>query len=265
MGASWGSLAAGPAAALEKRKGKKPSSIAPSAVQGVRRSGLKRPSGEKTKPAGGVLQRWWRLHTGRRVTFKGAVRVQEYARRLDGGGTVPGDGSKLTMGLGRLVRATWAPLQPAAARGVARPPVEETAWVPSNERVKLLRQAMGEVAFLQAWLRHRREVVQIRRSRALAKKDPEEQHFMPSSLAEAQTKAKALHLELRRPKHLQAMLPATPAADAEQPGTPPPPLPGKRQAEACWMVGDRPLASPMAWSTRPRKALVFDTKEGLAN
>jgi len=122
-----------------------------------------------------------------RVVFRSTVSVTEFARLLDGGGTVPGDGTRVTLGLGSPVRRRTAPL--AAPRGFRRRPIEETAYVPCRERVRMLRKSMGDARYFGAWARHRWEVARILRSRKESAGDEKDITAMPSSLTEARERA----------------------------------------------------------------------------
>jgi len=121
------------------------------------------------------------------VVFRGTVSVTEFARLLDGGGTVPGDGTRVTLGLGSPVRRRTAPL--AAPRGFRRRPIEETAYVPCRERVRMLRKSMGDAGFFGAWARQRWEVARVLRSRRESAGDEKDHSMMPSSLEEARERA----------------------------------------------------------------------------
>lgn len=130
------------------------------------------------------------------VSFKSTVSVREYRRLLDGGGTVPGDGSSVTLGLGRLVAKSSAPLlhdRPSNKR-----PIEERSWVPSGKRVHMLRKAMGDNVFFGMWARRRWEVARIKRSRKRCNSDDRDSVLMPESVGEAEDRAAALHEEVVR-------------------------------------------------------------------
>lgn len=130
--------------------------------------------------------------SGPRVAFSPKVRLEVYSRVLDGGDTVPGDGCMVSLGLGRRLRSLLAPLAGPPAAG--RPGVEENAYVTGTRRERLLRHSMGEVRYLKAWLRHRREVQQTLRSRREANQDGKDQQFMLSP-PEAQAAARQLREE----------------------------------------------------------------------
>jgi len=136
---------------------------------------------------------WWLPCARRaRVDFKADVRVAEFTRTLGGGCTLPGDGTLVTLGLGKFVRASMGRLAPPARLFVARKPIEETAWVPSPLRVTILRRAMGDVRFFREWAWQRGEAIRIRRCREESKANPKDFEFMPSSLAEARDRAERL-------------------------------------------------------------------------
>lgn len=154
-----------------------------------------------------------------RVAFRNTIVVTEFARLLDGGGTVPGDGTKVTLGLGHPVRRTFAPL---AIQHSPKRRIEESAWVPTQKRVRLLRKSMGDAHYFGAWARRRWEVARIRRLRHESTLDPKDQTLMPSTFKEAHERA----LEL------QASIDAIVAA----------PLPPKPPA-ALWPKSAKPKAS----------------------
>lgn len=134
---------------------------------------------------------WCAKRARGRVTWRRTVQVAEFARTLDGGGTVPGDGSKVTLGLGRQLRVSAAPL--VARRPAGEAPIEERAWVPSCERVRLLRASMGDARYTAAWLRHREEVVRTARTRKQSnEEDPKDRLLMPTTFKEARQRAEAL-------------------------------------------------------------------------
>ncbi|CAK0903216.1 unnamed protein product [Prorocentrum cordatum] len=114
----------------------------------------------------------------RRVEFAATVRVREYSRELDGprGCAVPADGSLVSLRLGRLKGRREAPL--AAPRG-ALLPIEDVAYVPSRDRVRLLRRSMGDHRFHVAWARGRWEMARDRRLRDERRADAGERTLMP--------------------------------------------------------------------------------------
>jgi len=158
----------------------------------ARRSSLKRaaPAGSASRRA--TLRALVCRRRARGVTFRSRVRVVEYSRQLDGGGTVPQDSCKVALGLGTPLRSLLVPLAEAPLPG--RPPIEERAWVPGPLRERLLRRAMGTPRFIKAWLRHRREVLQIWRSRREAREDAKHRYFLLSP-GEARATAQRLHEE----------------------------------------------------------------------
>lgn len=132
---------------------------------------------------------------GCRVTFQDRVHVQEYRRRLDGGSTVPGDGCRVSLGLGQKSRSSYQPL--ANAPGLGKTCIEESAWVPGPQRERLLRKAMGHARYFKSWLRHRREVVQILRSRKESMADGNDR-FLMLCPKESRRQAQKLHEEVVR-------------------------------------------------------------------
>lgn len=141
---------------------------------------------------------------GRQVAFQPDVRLTEFSRMLDGGGTVPGDGSLVTLGLGKPLRVKSVPL--ALARDARAERIEERVWVPPEQRSRLLRKAMGDARYFRAWARRRREVMRIKGSRRRSNDTMEHQQLMPSSLEEARRRAIALSKEVRRPAEPKRLL-----------------------------------------------------------
>lgn len=118
------------------------------------------------------------------MTFRPEVRITEYSRKLDGGGTVPTDGSLVTVGLGKPVRLVQAPLARPRTR-----PEEDVVWLPSRTRVHLLRKSMGDARYYRAWARHRWEMSKIRRLREQSKSDDADRLLMPTSAEQARKRA----------------------------------------------------------------------------
>jgi len=133
-----------------------------------------------------------------RVTFQPKIRVTEFKRVLDGGGTIPGDGTHLTLGLGRALRTQTAPLAPPRLSSQPRPPpIEETAWVSPKQRERLLRRAMGDGPYFRVWSRRRREVLRIKASRRQSNSTSEDEELMPTSVEQASMRAEALAREVQ--------------------------------------------------------------------
>lgn len=167
-----------------------------------------------TQPLRGKRQ--WPLLCTRRarpvrpqVTFRPRVKVTEFARKLDGGGTVPFDGTLISLGLGRPKRATFAPL--AKNRPYAEP-IEDRAWVPLSQRVRLLRRAMRDARYFRARAHARREALSIQRSREHSNAHDEDRQLMPTSLSEARQRALSLASEVR-----SATAPRGAVAEAQTP------------------------------------------------
>jgi len=137
-----------------------------------------------------------RATTHKRISFSPVVKVTEFTRCLDGGGTIPGDGSKVTLGLGKPHRQLTVPLAPGQGKGST--PIEERAWLPTYQRVRLLRAAMGDAKYFNTWQRHRRDWHYICKSRQESNADRQDQLLMPTSYAEACKRAKALARETSR-------------------------------------------------------------------
>jgi len=133
------------------------------------------------------------------VTFQLKIRVTEFKRVLDGGGTVPGDGTHITLGLGRPLRVQTAPLAPSRLADQPPPlPIEESVWVPPKQRERLLRQAMGDGRYFRAWSRRRKEVRRIKASRRRSNSTADDQEFMPISFQQASMRAEALAHEVQQ-------------------------------------------------------------------
>jgi len=130
------------------------------------------------------------------ISFSPVVSVTEFTRCLDGGGTIPGDGSKVTLGLGKPHRRLTVPLAPCQDNGAV--PIEERAWLPTPQRVRLLRAAMGDAKYFHSWRRHRRDWHHICKSRQQSNADAQDQLLMPTSYTEACKRARALSRETSR-------------------------------------------------------------------
>lgn len=136
----------------------------------------------------GTVHGWTKpWFTPRRIEFRETVEAIEFSRRLDGGDTVPGDHTIVCLGLGEVVNTKEIPLAETPPKG--RPRIEDRAWVPSSERVKLLRKAMGDNRFFVHWQKHRRLTRKVITGRKETNKDSVDFEFMPSSLREAQDRA----------------------------------------------------------------------------
>jgi len=139
----------------------------------------------------------WLIRARRRVTFRRTANLLEFSRTLDGGGTIPGDGTVLTLGLGKLLRTRRAPLLNRKSSDLRRP-IEERAWVSPARRAKLLRASMGDSRFFAAWVRgYRREAVQIRASRKECNSHDKDRLLMPVSFEDARERALELSKEVR--------------------------------------------------------------------
>jgi len=196
----------------------------------------------------------WQVCPRRRprlVSFKATITVQEYARLLDGGGTVPADGSSVTLGLGRPTAKRSAPLGRDRPRGLR--PIEERAWVPSIRRVHILRKAMGDAEFFGLWARRRWEVARIRRSRKRCNSDDTDKLFMPESLEEAEDRAAALHKDTmqssRREPSQRSCVSARPAGIlVSPPKTCHSPHPQKRQRLSKEEVDQKGNSTERPWA-----------------
>eukprot|EP00927_Polykrikos_kofoidii_P065944 TRINITY_DN61635_c0_g1_i1.p1 TRINITY_DN61635_c0_g1~~TRINITY_DN61635_c0_g1_i1.p1 ORF type:complete len:404 (-),score=35.87 TRINITY_DN61635_c0_g1_i1:152-1363(-) len=144
---------------------------------------------------------WFPWRQRRQIQFNRVVKVTEFTRALDGGGTVPSDGTFVTLGLGKFVRTSWAPLASAPARAIARKTIEEKVWVPSRDRVILLRQAMGDARYFGRWVKCRCETRRVVREREESNASPKDFSLMPESYEEARSRglrlAEEMHLDRR--------------------------------------------------------------------
>eukprot|EP00929_Paragymnodinium_shiwhaense_P115518 TRINITY_DN84467_c0_g1_i1.p1 TRINITY_DN84467_c0_g1~~TRINITY_DN84467_c0_g1_i1.p1 ORF type:complete len:340 (+),score=50.35 TRINITY_DN84467_c0_g1_i1:89-1021(+) len=145
------------------------------------------------------------MNESRRVRFRPSVEIIEFSRRLDGGGAVPGcggavvagRGKTVSLGLGRPVRRFLQEL--SDSQGGSNP-----IPVPEAERLKMLRDCMGDAVYFKLWPKHRCETRRLQRERtksleeADAHGDPQVSttKFMPRSLCEAQERAARLALEV---------------------------------------------------------------------
>jgi len=152
-----------------------------------------------------ATKRRCKLGGGRhRLTFQPQIHVTEFKRVLDGGATVPGDGTHITLGLGRPLRSQTVPLAPPRlADQPPQVPIEESAWVQPKQRERLLRRAMGDGRYFRAWSRRRIEVRRIKASRQESNSTAVDQELMPTSFQEAWMRAEALAHEVQQQQHRQ--------------------------------------------------------------
>lgn len=136
------------------------------------------------------------LTEDRRIHFCETVNVTEFSRRLDGGCTMPGDDTIVTLGLGRAIAARTQRL--AVQPPSDRLPIEERAWLTSPERVRVLRNAMGDKRFFGAWQRHRRVTRKIVRERQETNDLKSDIWYMPVSLAAAEERAARFSMEAQQ-------------------------------------------------------------------
>jgi len=146
----------------------------------------------------GFQRVWWQLkrliEDRPHIEFHNNVTVTEFSRKLDGGGTIPGDGTITTLGLGKPVAVTQLPLAAQPPRG--RAPMEERNWLPASKRVQVLRKAMGDNRFFAAWQRHRSATRKEIRNRVESNKVPVDVVYMPTSLVMAQARAAKVAAEV---------------------------------------------------------------------
>lgn len=167
---------------------------------GQRMMWLARREAAKLSVASGLRNIQWnlkRLTQDRRITFQPDVTVIEFSRQLDGGDTIPGDGTIVTVGLGKPVAVKKQPLACQPRSG--RPPIEERAWLTSSKRIRLLRRAMGHNRFSGAWQRHKKVTRQMCRERAASNSVPSDVCYMPTSLRDAQERGAKFAAEARQP------------------------------------------------------------------
>lgn len=130
---------------------------------------------------------------GKRVTFRASVEVTEYSKTF-GHDRVPGDGSYLSVGLGK---ATWSGLLPLAPHHHGKRP-DTLSYLPEEKRAGMLRASMGHDRFNEAVACHRRETAEVIRLRKEAledSKDPPD--LMPVSYQEARERALKVAAEAR--------------------------------------------------------------------
>lgn len=161
-------------------------------------SGDKVIQGSKQRPKALWWRRWIPFFSGSRgrVAFSKEVTVASFSRRLGGGAGLPCDGTVVSLGLGHFVGTSTEKLKPPAF-GRNRRFVEDSIYVPGGERIKRLRKSMGDAAFYRSWVDERREAKLILRSRKASNvEDAQEKSFMPTSLADAYTRAQCLAAEV---------------------------------------------------------------------
>eukprot|EP00928_Gymnodinium_smaydae_P045346 TRINITY_DN30240_c0_g1_i1.p1 TRINITY_DN30240_c0_g1~~TRINITY_DN30240_c0_g1_i1.p1 ORF type:complete len:397 (-),score=91.49 TRINITY_DN30240_c0_g1_i1:88-1278(-) len=205
--------------------------------------------------AGGLsVLRWLPCRTRKRVLFNEQVRTIVFERELGGGASVPGDGTIATLGLGRMLRGSLERLAPPARRGAPpRRPVEETAWVPAPERIRLLRRAMGDVSFFRTWVAERREVLKFRHAREDSNANDQGDVFLlPTSFAEARERAEHFAREAQLTlgasgSSAAAGLQGLPAAEDALKGT------AQSKLWLCADTKEKPEALPLAPGVRGRK------------
>jgi|Transcript_25443 hypothetical protein len=131
----------------------------------------------------------WLTSCGRRngsqVKFKSTVKCIEFSPRLDNE-TVPGDNTIVCLGLGKVVAKREIPY---AQQPRKRPRVEERAYIPERDRIKLLRNSMGDKCFFVHWQQHRRATRKVITERKDTNNSLVDRAYMPESLREAQDRA----------------------------------------------------------------------------
>lgn len=234
--------------ASPQRDQRKPAQVyrsVPAHRTGVLKTGgiLKKREQPRARPAS--AKRGWFCERRSRpqtlVTFTPSVRVTEFSRELDGGGTVPFDGTLLSLGLGKALRVKASPL---AQSSPYEKPIEERAWVPLRQRIRLLRKAMGDARYFRSWVRCRREVTRIKKSRACSNNNNDDRELMPTSFEEARSRALALSHEV------QAQ-PASSALPSAAPSTPTSVDKGRKRRRS--FTGDRPESPLSERSPQVRK------------
>jgi len=129
-----------------------------------------------------------------RVSFAETVNVCGYARWLAGGGGVPGDGTWITLGLGRLMQTLQEPLK--SERGGTGKLDEDVPWMASARRARVLRAAMGDTTYKREWVAQRKEMRQLSRLRQESNLVADDFEPMPSSAEEARARAIAVSKEV---------------------------------------------------------------------
>lgn len=128
-----------------------------------------------------------------RVSFLPDAEVTEYSRGI-GHHRIPTDGSDLAIGLGKPVSKKLLPLrnEPQA--------VNCCAYLPEEERARVLRGALPPGRFLRVVSRHCRETAEVIKMRQESFEDEEEPRAdMPGSYAEAIERASKVAAEAQAP------------------------------------------------------------------
>lgn len=139
---------------------------------------------------------------GNRIRFAQKVKVIEYSRLLGGSDAVPQDGSVLPLGLGKRRRCFFERLAATPSRRFGktrRESFEDRCYVLVDDRKRMLRKSMGNVAYSMAWMSCKQQILRTIRSRKESKLDLQTKDFeyMPESMAEARCRAQWLSQEVR--------------------------------------------------------------------
>lgn len=182
-----------------------------------------------------------------RVKFRKVVEVLEHARLLGGGCGVPSDGSVVALGLGELIKECKDPLWFADDDA----PMAEAAFVPLEQRIKLLKAAMGEASFYKEKKAYSKEANLLKKERELSAYSQEDWEQMPRGLEEALERAQALANEMAedfqsRPPRPTRQAPKVEAPEEDTPQT-------------------REVRGRGRWTRTPQSAGVEDTPQPSEN
>lgn len=116
-----------------------------------------------------------------RITFCASAEVAEFSKAISLD-SVPGDGTHLAVGLGSL---TWKGRAPLITKRPTKP-VEESVYLPIEERERMMMIALGPGQYHQTVTHHLEETAQLIQRRQKAVEDPREPpQLMPTSYEQA--------------------------------------------------------------------------------
>lgn len=123
------------------------------------------------------------------------ITVVEFSRASGGGDGIPADRTLVPLGLGKVARISYEPLMQERPRH--RLPIEESKWLDSASRIRVLRKAAkNDAKFYRELREHRYATKQILawRDEALYK-DTLHLAVMPTSMEDAVMRARLLGQE----------------------------------------------------------------------